>query len=306
MSEKELMNLEDVYSLKDETFSLPDFPQSGLVGGVIKIRQKPVIADDGSTVLKKAGVFFEALKPDRQEESWFQETSTLDCIFLYYRNERAHFSSRASKTVDCRSYNGEFPEKYVYSSSCAQCPMNEKNIVDVEGKNACKHYISLLVLIKNPTEKNKDKVFVPYTIQVGKSGFKNVASFINGVVKNHIERTLKVPYYAFKTTITLSKEGGEFYVPVFPPYSFYTEQKNTLLSGKGMSKELFLLIKNKRDELLRRFIVVGSPPVRAEAIASKSQRSLPFPSIDASFEEVSGQTEEDELSLNTDLFEEIN
>ena len=305
MSSDEVMNLKDVFTLEQDRYSLPEFPQSGLVGGVIKIRQKPVIADDGTTVLKKAGVFFEAVKPDRQEESWFQDTQTLECIFLYYRTERAHFSSRSSRTVDCRSYNGIFPEKYVYASSCDQCPMNEANITDTEGKNACKKYTSLLVLVKNPKEKDREKVLVPYTIQVGKSGFNNVAAFVNGVIKNHIERNLKVPYYALKTKITLSKEGGEFYVPVFPTYQYYTEQKEALLQGKGMSKELFQWIKSKREELLRRFVVEGYPALRAEALPSGGARSLPSNAIETSFQEVNELLEEEASNINADIFEDI-
>ena len=301
-----------VYSYIDDAYTIPELPGSSLVGGVIKIRQKPVLSDDGQTILKKAGVFYETVPPSRDEESWFKDTNVLECIFLHYREEAAHFPTRNSRTVDSRSLNGKYPERFVYSSDCASCPMNPKNMTErgSDSKVPCKFYTSLLVLIKKPGEKDIERAFVPYTIQVTRSGFRNIASFINGTVRGHIMKNLKLAPYAFKTKITITKpKDQEYYVPVFPPAQYYTEQKELLVQGKGMPEDLFSFIKSKRAELLDRFIVDSGPAVKVEgALPSPSHNVSALPQrmiVDASFEDVKEMVDEFSSEINTDLFEEL-
>lgn len=255
------MSLHDFAPDELDFSSLKQIPESSSVGGILKIRQEPILDENQQTIIKRAGVFYEVLKPDRYEDSWFEDSDKLDCYFLLYRDERVHFSSPSSREWDCKSLNGETPILYKYASECKICPMN--SYYNPNTKNPCRFYISLLVLVPKPGEKDMKKALVPYTVQIGRSGYKNVVAFINGTVKKFLMEENKVSPYAVPTRISVQNDG-RYYVPVFPPHEFYAAQIEKLKKGDrgSMPKPMFEFIKEKREELYSRFIVKPELPTK--------------------------------------------
>lgn len=212
-----------------------DGQSNGITYPFARIRQKPLMSEDGDSVVSPAGTFMFTDDRESGKELLF--------LMLFSKKGRVKWDSPDDEKPSCRSINGDFPMQNIFANTCRECPHS------VWGKNgvkpACDETLSFLCL---DTDMN------PFIMQFKGTGVKPARDFVQAILSKANKDGLAPWHYAVELkTKKIDKSSYTYYLPVFPDNFVALEEDQRVQIDEireGLKDEWERVVKNYGTDAL--------------------------------------------------------